>query len=143
MNNRDYKFFEMARKMASESDFERFHVGCVIVYKGRVIGQGVNSNKTDPKQKKYNRYRNFSYSKEPIKHSLHAEIAALKSVPYPIKESIDWKKAAIYIYRICAGRELGQGMARPCPACMEAMRDMGIQSIYYTTTDGFSYERIF
>ena len=32
------------------------------------------------------------------------------------------------------------GMARPCPACMQYIKDMGIKNIYYTTGDGFVHE---
>ena len=143
LNKKDYRFFEMARKEALNSDYDRIHIGCVLVYKGHVIGQGSNGEKTDTVQKKYNSYRNFSKTEKPIKHSIHAEIAALKSVPYPIQNSVDWKKVKIYIYRICPGKDLGQGMARPCPGCMNAIKDMRIQDVYYTTETGFAYERVF
>ena len=33
-------------------------------------------------------------------------------------------------------------MARPCPSCMAAIRDLGIRDIYYTTNDGYVYERL-
>ena len=33
-------------------------------------------------------------------------------------------------------------MARPCPSCMAAIKDLGIKNIYYTTNDGYSYERL-
>lgn len=34
------------------------------------------------------------------------------------------------------------GMSRPCPSCMAAIKDLGIRNIYYTTNDGYIYERI-
>ena len=33
-------------------------------------------------------------------------------------------------------------MARPCPACMQAIKDMGIKHIAYTTDDGSANELI-
>lgn len=33
-------------------------------------------------------------------------------------------------------------MARPCLSCMAAIKDIGIKDIYYTTNDGYSYERL-
>ena len=33
-------------------------------------------------------------------------------------------------------------MARPCPACMAAIKDFGIKNIYYTTDDGMAYENV-
>ena len=29
-----------------------------------------------------------------------------------------------------------------CPSCMQAIKDLGIRNIYFTTDDGFGYERI-
>ena len=144
MNNRDYRYFEMARQEALKSDFDRFHVGCVIVYKGRIIGRGANSDKTHPLQQKYNKERHFNKlnGAKPIKHSIHAELAALKSIPYPIQESIDWGKVKIYVFRIAPGKKLHQGCARPCAGCMKALRDKNIQKVYYSTDDGYCYERI-
>lgn len=139
----DYKFFEMARKEAEKSDFDSFKLGCILSYKKHVIGRGHNSNKTSPKQKKYNRYRQFKKGPKAIKHSLHAEIDSLNSVPYPLAQSIDWSKVDVYIYRISPGKALGIGMARSCPACMAALKDKGIKKIYYTTDTGFAMEEIF
>ena len=144
MNKRDYRFFELARQEALHSGFDRFHLGCVITYKGRVIGRGSNSDKTDPLQKFYNKERSFNKcGKQPVKHSIHAEIAALKSIPRSIQESIDWSKVKVYIFRICPGKKLHMGLARPCAGCMKALRDKGVQKVFYTTNDGFAFERIF
>lgn len=144
MNKRDYRYFEMARQEAERSDFSRFHVGCIIVYKGRIIGRGSNSDKTHPLQKKYNKERKFNKcGTKPIKHSVHAEIAALSSIPYPIQESIDWSHVKVYTFRIAPGKKLHQGCARPCEGCMKALRDRGVRRSFYSTDDGFAEERIF
>lgn len=145
MNKHDYRFFEFARQEAEKSDFERFHLGCIVTYKNHIIGRGCNGLKTDPAQKHYNRKRNFSADTKgkPIKHSRHAEIAALKSIPYPIASTIDWSKVKVYVYRVSPGNPLGYSLARPCKACMKAIRDKGITKIYYTTQDGFAQERVF
>lgn len=143
MNKKDYRFFEFARQEAEKSQFERFHVGCVIVYKGHIIGRGSNSNKTHPVQKKYNKERSFNRNgTKPIVHSMHAEIAALQSIPYPLQQSIDWSKVKVYTFRICPGKKLHQGMSRCCPGCLKAIRDKGIRYIYYTTSTGYAREEI-
>lgn len=139
----DYKFFEMARKEAEKSDFDGFKLGCVIVHKKHVIGRGHNSNKTNTKQKKYNRYRNFNKGSRPIKHSVHAEIDSLNSVPYSVANSINWSNVKVYIYRISPGKPLGHGLSSPCAACRAAMRDLDIRHLYYTTDNGFAYEEMF
>ena len=33
-------------------------------------------------------------------------------------------------------------MARPCNACLAAIKDLGIRNIYYTTDDGFVHEKL-
>jgi len=139
----DYKMFDKARQIAETSNFESFHLGCVIVYKHKIIASASNSTKTHPMQKKYNRkYRKFKYGEKPIIDSLHAEIAALSSIPYPVAKQIQWKDVSVYVYRICKGKPLGHGMARPCKACRNALKDMGIGHLYYTGEDSFIYERL-
>jgi len=137
----DEKMFAAARKIAKTSDFETFHMGCVIVYKKHIIGAAANSDKTHPMQAKYNKYRKFRKTKNGVKHSVHAEIAAISSIAYPVGVNIDWSKVKIYIYRICNGKDHGCGLARPCAGCTKALKDLGVQHVYYTTDNGYAYER--
>lgn len=144
LSKRDYKWFEKARKEAEKSTYDGFKLGCVLVYKGYVLSSGHNSNKTSPMQKKYNKkYRNFKYNGKPVSHSNHAEISALHAIPYPIDQQVDYSKVSVYIYRIAPGLRLGQGLSKPCASCTAAMRDKGIRDIYYSTEDGFAYERLY
>lgn len=140
-SNFDLKMFETAKKEARKSDYNRFHVGCVITYKKRIIGRGHNSNKSNPLQKEYNRrYRNFNNTDGQYIHdAIHAEVSAITSIPYTIGINIDFSKVKLYVYRICPGKPNGYGNSRPCPACMNAIRDMGIRQVYFTDDDGYSY----
>ena len=137
----DEQMFAAARKQAKKSDFDSFHVGCVIVYKKHIIGAASNSDKTHPMQAYYNKYRKFNKTKSGIKHSVHAEIAAINSIPYTIGREVEWSKVKVYIWRICPGKPGQHGLARPCAGCAKALRDLGIQNIYYTTDGGYAYER--
>ena len=139
----DYRMFDVARRVAQESDFENFHIGCVVVYKKHIISSASNTNKTSPKQKKYNRKRNFNKSNKPTKHSMHAEIRALSLIPYPLQQTINWRVVKFYVYRICKGKPLGHGLARSCSGCMAAIKDLGIQKLFYTTDDGFAMEELY
>ena len=131
---RDYKFFSYAKHIAKISDFERCPIGCVVVYKGKVISTGFNCHKTHPLQRLYNKYR-FPEDDKP--HKVHAEIHAISPL---LKQDIDWRKVVLYIYR---RRKDGQlGLARPCDGCMAFIKKLGIRDIYYTTDDGFCYENI-
>ena len=68
---------------------------------------------------------------------LHAEISCLNSIRHL---DIQFSKIKLYIYRARVDTE--HGMARPCPACMAAIKDFGIKNIYYTTDDGMAYENV-
>jgi deoxycytidylate deaminase len=142
--NFDIKMFEKARELAETSTFEHFHIGCVITYKHHIIGQGVNSNKTHPVQKRYNRYRNYNWKQgtTPLVHSMHAEIAALNSIPYTVAQSVNWKDVQVYVYRISPGRVTGRGLAAPCRACRKALTDLGVRHFYYSGNDSYIYEKV-
>lgn len=130
----DYRFFRKAKVVSSISDYDKVHIGCVAVYHNRIIGIGCNCNKTHPAQGYYNRYRFCSYNMLP---KLHAEINCINQIR---RMNIDFSKVKMYIYRARKDREYG--LARPCPSCMAAIKDIGIKNIYYTSNDGFVYERV-
>lgn len=138
----DMKYFELAKELAATSTFDIFKIGCVLVYQGKILALGQNSTKTSPIQKRYNRFRHFNKGNKPIQHSNHAEMAAVKSIPYAVAKEIDWKRVKVYIYRLAPGLPLGMGCAKPCPACMAMLKDRGIKHIYYSDTDGYCYQRI-
>lgn len=130
----DYKYFSKARQAANISDYYKTHIGCVAVYQGQVIGIGCNCNKTHPTQKFYNRYRIKSDVMLP---KLHAEINCLNQIRHL---DINFSKVKLYIYRI--RKDQPYGLAKPCPSCMAAIKDLGIRDIYYTGNDGYVYEKI-
>lgn len=134
LSNSDYKYFHKARQVAGISDYSKTHVGCVAVCQGQVIALGFNCNKTHPKQHYYNRYRKQSDDMLP---KLHAEISCLNQLK---NLNINFSKVKLYIYRI--RKDQPYGLARPCPSCMAAIKDLGIKDIFYTTNDGFSYEKL-
>ena len=129
----DMHYFDKASKVAEISDFAKINIGCVAVYQGTIIGVGFNTNKTHPMQKKYNRYRNG----ENFIPKLHAEINCLNSIRYL---DINFSKVKLYIYR--KRKSAKYGICRPYPSCLAAIKDLGIKHIYYTTDEGFVYERM-
>lgn len=136
LSKKDKAYFNIAKEISKLSDFPRIHIGCVAVYKHRVIATGMNSQKTNPLQKKYNRFR-FDDDAKP--HCIHSEVACLTSLIG--NPRIDFKNVSLYIYRENGKNELA--LARPCNACMKLIMDLGIRHIYYTNTCGFSHEKIF
>ncbi len=134
MTKSDYKYFDKARQAAMVSDYYKFHIGCIAVYQGTIIGIGCNCNKTHPTQKFYNRYRKQS---EIMLPKLHAEISCINSIKHL---DINFSKVKLYIYRIRKDQPFG--LSRPCPSCMAAIKDLGIRDIYYTSNEGYAYEII-
>ena len=130
----DYRYFYKARQIANISDYNKIHVGCVAVYHGQIIGIGCNTNKTHPAQKFYNRYREPSDTMLP---KLHAEISCINQIKHL---DINFSKVKLYIYRIRKDQPFG--LSRPCPSCMAAIKDLGIREVYYTTNDGYVYEKL-
>lgn len=135
--NIDYKYFDKAKRIAAMSDYCKIHIGCVAVYQGQVIGIGCNCNKTHPTQKFYNRYNRYRNPSESLLPKLHAEINCVNQIKHM---DINFSKVKLYVYRI--RRDQPFGLARPCPSCMAAIKDLGIRDIYYTTNDGYAYERL-
>lgn len=129
--------FGLAHNACYYSDNKRTRVGCVIVYKNKVLSVGYNVNsKTHPTQKLYNKYRGYDPNESGSVNSLHAECSALVKIR---DMDIDWRKASIFVWRI--KKDGSKGMARPCKACEAMLRDQGIKEIYYSTDSGTAYEK--
>ena len=132
---RDYRFFEYARKIAFQSDFKT-RIGAVAVYSGKVIASAASSEKTNPLQKKYNRFRNFTADCIDSLPKVHAEIGIMSKLKR--MQGVDFKRVTVYVFRLCKARDMG--LARPCEACRRALMDLGIRNIYYSTDSGFARE---
>ena len=138
MTHKDTYYFKKAKEISKISNFNKIHIGCIVVYKNKIISRGYNSYRTHPIQKQYDIYRSLSNIKgvEP-KHFMHAEINALNQIK---KINIKWNKVKIYIYREGLDGKLLN--CRPCPSCINFIKNLKICDIYYTTNDGFCYEKI-
>lgn len=115
------KFFQLARNIAKHSDHPAHQLGAVITRGNKIISLGFNKNKTHTKS-------NHAWKR------LHAELSAI------IKARQDLTNCSIYVYRETKNGDLG--MARPCPSCMEAIKESGITQVYYSTPQGYSEEAI-
>jgi deoxycytidylate deaminase len=129
MNNK-VKYFNIAREVSRLSDFQKVHIGAVIIYRKQILAVGYNQNKSHTLQKLYNRYRDFN-NQDCVNHCIHAECDAIAKCRHL---DIDWSKAEIYTYR--DHKITGELMlAKPCPACMNLIRSM----TYYFMTPIFTY----
>jgi len=131
MTNRQKRFFNIAREVSLLSDFKKAKIGAVVVEGNRVISTGHNSNKTSTTQYRYNVYRGITDDCACI-HKVHAEIAAL--APLLNRKDIDWAHTSIYIYR--EHKDGTISCAKPCKACMQLIKDLGIKKIFYSDWGG-------
>lgn len=125
ITQRDLHFLNLAFAMSEYSDYKRVHIGAVIVKKNSVISTGCNKIKSHPIQKTYN-HRYLGYH---TKNCLHAEIDALIKA-----DSIDCKGATLYVAR--RGLDNKIRLSKPCEACYNCAKDLGIKRIVYTIENG-------
>lgn len=131
------RHFNIAKQASIYSNVKRARVGSVFIYKNKILSIGWNSNKTAPIQAYWNKER-FDESKEPYcLHSLHAETTALLNVK---NTNIDWSKVMVFNWRI--KKDGTQGNSRPCKSCMAMLIKQGIKDIFYSTENGWGYERV-
>ena len=128
-------YFKAAKAMSELSDFWQTQIGCVVVYKHKIISSASNSSKTNPVQKRYNKYR---FDGDTGKHQLHAEVQAL--LPLLNRKDIDFSRVSLYIYRQYKNHDLA--MARPCPSCMALISDLGIKTLYYSGNNSYISETL-
>lgn len=100
----DEKYMRQALRQAKKAyDLNETPIGCVIVYKGKVIGRGYNRRNTD---------------KNPL---AHAEIAAIKKAS---KKMGDWRLEECTLYvtlepcQMCAGAIVQSRITRVVVGCM-------------------------
>lgn len=131
LSKTDKSFFKSAQSVSMLSD-HRCRIGCIVVDKHRIISSGHNSNTkchSIQAQIDTKHFNCFCTGK------IHAETSAL--IPL-LKSKEDYSRATIYTYREYKDGSLA--MSRPCPRCMELIKQLGITKIKYTTEDGYASE---
>ena len=136
-SNKAVHYLRLAKDACQYSDNKKARLGSVIVYKGKVISVGWNlGEKTHPLQKEFNKYRGYDPNDSTAFNTLHAEIHALLKIN---GLDIDWRKATVFVSRV--KKDGSKGLAKPCKACETYMRELGIKNVYYTTDNGWGFER--
>lgn len=117
ISKRDQAYLSVASYMASQSKCRMKH-GAVVVRGGRVLGIGVNKERNHPMIVSTNHIKDHC--------SVHAEIDA-------IRKARDVSGATIYVARV---NKRGQNRdSKPCKNCYDAMTELGIRKIIYTTSE--------
>lgn len=125
ITEKDLHYLNLALTMSEYSDYKRVHIGAVIVKKNSVISTGCNKVKSHPVQREYNdRYLGYH-----TKNCLHAEIDALIKADYR-----DCRGAILYVAR--RGLDNVIRLSKPCAACFNYAKDLGIKRIIYTIENG-------
>lgn len=107
-----------------------------LIYKGKVVSFGINSDKTSPLQNKYRLTTKLRYVENFVDKE-HSEINCLGKV-HP---KFSFNKCEIVI--ISKKRDGEFRLARPCDVCMACIKDLGIKKIYYTNRNQtFSFEKV-
>ena len=137
------KGFKLAKNASEFSDYSRknVHIGAVVTYKNKVVSIGWNTNKTHPCQMKYNKYREHGNEREYISNEhepcIHAEIMALQHATRSFNG--DLSKCNIFVYS--EKKDGSTRLTRPCKACSKMLKDLNVKNIYYTTENGWQFER--
>ena len=135
--------FKLAKNASKFSDYSKknIHIGAVVVHKDKVVGVGWNTNKTHPCQMKYNKYRESKSNRKYVSSEhlpcLHAEVMALQHATRSFKG--DLSKCSIFVYS--EKKDGTTRLTRPCMGCSKMLKDLGVKNIYYTTDNGWQYER--
>lgn len=143
MNNKDLDRLRKVFEHAEKSTYTTFHGKPIQMAAGvwegnKFVTLTCNENKTHPLQLKYNT-GSKEVSEKP-RANLHAEMKAI--VELYKRGDVNASKCTVYIARRQSGNKSKAGLARPCPACMSALRDIGIKQFCYTTEEGYMIETI-
>lgn len=138
----DSHLFNLARECSLKSDYKSncssARIGCLTYYKGAILTKSFNSDKTHTIQAKYNKWRyNSEVTKKYLPSKIHAELGCLQRIKFL---DIDFSKVHVYVYRETKDGHLA--LAKPCPSCMAAIKEMGIVHLHYTTRDGYCHEKL-
>jgi tRNA(Arg) A34 adenosine deaminase TadA len=110
------KYIERALFLASLSEHKNFKHGALLVKRGKVMGEAMNT-----------------YTKSPSRHpnykSEHAEINVMNLISK--RPSRDMRGSVMFVAR---SNSLGSGFSQPCARCENHMRSMGIFKVVYTTS---------
>lgn len=111
------QWLKTAQRLAKQSKFWPYRMGCVIVRSGKVISTGVNKNtRAEGRDPRYT-----------LGRSIHAELAAVLSTS-------NLKGCTAYV----AGWSKADNLicSKPCSLCEGTLKQAGIKEVYYQTKEG-------
>jgi tRNA(Arg) A34 adenosine deaminase TadA len=126
-------FFNLAKRESFKST-SKFRLGAVVVDKRKnVLGVAANSMTKTHTACKHLKGRGTN--EDTAYPFLHAEIRALLGLRIE-----DTQGGSIYVYRQRKDGTIGN--ARPCPGCLQVIKELGIRRIYFTVDNGYKQEEV-
>jgi len=108
--------FRYAVKAACLSGFRSHRVGAALFHKNKLIRMGWNRKKSHPLC--------------PTEHSQHAEF----NLCVGLDKLVLSPRCILYVARLTRTGDVG--IAKPCEACQDFIRSVGIKRIFYTNQNG-------
>lgn len=137
----DAHLFKAAKEVSKKADYTGgnniVQIGCVVAYKGTILAKGCNTDRTHTVQEIYNKYRYKDTGNKYLPAKCHSEVAALSKIKYL---DIDFSKVHVYVYR--AYRNGGLANCKPCKACENYARALGIKHFHYTDESGYCHLKL-
>jgi deoxycytidylate deaminase len=120
---RDERFIHTASMIARHSTHYKARVGAIIAKGACILSTGINQLKTHTRQ-------TIPLNWKVIYRlpGTHAELDAIIGMSRK-----DLRGTTIYVARILANGDLA--LARPCSACQDLLRSVGIKKVVYSTGD--------
>ncbi len=132
MATRHEKYMDMLHLVAEAMEpVTGYRVAAAVVYQNDLVSIGMCSMKSHPLQKKFGKNSDAIF--------LHAEISAIAKALRHI--SLDeMSKSTLYILRLKRpsrkSKDFVRALAKPCEGCSAAIKNFGIEKVYYTNDDG-------
>jgi len=126
ISKKQERYFELAKRVSYQSNYECYRHGAVLVKGGSVIN--ASSNKSN-----FCSFGARFRSPSEGNATLHAELGSVLGVDRSTTQGSD-----VYVARINNDGDFR--MSKPCSMCQNAMRHCGISRVYYTTGKGNGVE---
>jgi deoxycytidylate deaminase len=120
------RIIALAKKVSEASDHHSHKLGAVL-FKGKNVISAKSNHlfKTHP-----------VFTRIDALKTLHAEASAILSA----RHKTDLKNATLLIYR--AYKDGTLALAKPCPACAKLIKMYGIDTVIYSTPEGWIKEKV-
>lgn len=128
-NSRHSKYLNFLAGIANNQPaVSKCRVAAMLVQNNNVpISIGANKRKSHPLQARFGKNEHAIY--------LHAEIDAIAKALKTL-DGEELSKCVLYVCRILQDGSFG--LAKPCPGCQSAIKAFGIQTVVWSTENGYT-----